>query len=281
MAGGGGREVVGVGMSEVTVAALHIYPIKSCRGHAVDRVLVTPRGFADDRLMMITDGAGDFLTQREYPRMALIEPMLGEELLTLRAPGMVALDLPIRMEGSKRPVVIWRDRCEAVDQGEGVAAWLSEFLGTEARLMRLADDVPRRVDPQFARSATDQTSFADGYPFLLISEESLADLNRRLATPLPMNRFRPNIVVRGEVPFAEDSWRQIRIGKVTFDLVKPCARCQITTIDQETGAVAGKEPLATFATFRRTPDGKVMFGQNLLSTGAGMIAVGDCVRLEG
>lgn len=267
-------------MSEVTVAALHIYPIKSCRGHAVDRALVTPRGLADDRLLMVTDGAGDFLTQREYPRMALIAPTVGEELLTLRAPGMDPLDLPIRAEGSRNAVVVWNDTCQAIDQGKAAAAWLSEFLGTEARLMRMADDCPRPVDPRYARTPEDETSFSDGYPFLLISEESLADLNSRLATALPMNRFRPNIVVRGGAPFAEDEWHQIRIGDITFDLVKPCARCQITTVDQETGMFAGKEPLATFATFRRTSEGKVLFGQNLLSTGTGVIAVGDRVLLK-
>lgn len=262
-------------MSEIAVAALYIYPIKSCRGQSVDQALVTSRGLADDRLFMITDADGDFLTQREHPRLALIEPTLGEELLTLRAPGMAALDVPVRTSGPMHRVVIWRDTCQAFDQGDAVAVWLGEYLQTTARLVRLADAHPRLVDPHYRRRTSDETSFADGYPFLLIGEESLVELNQRLATPLPMDRFRPNIVVRGGGPFTEDGWQQLRIGDVTFDVVKPCARCQMTTIDQARGVVAGPEPLATLATFRRDETGKVLFGQNLLSTGAGMIMVGD------
>ncbi|MEZ4673604.1 MAG: MOSC N-terminal beta barrel domain-containing protein [Caldilineaceae bacterium] len=256
-------------MHLITVAGLYIYPIKSCRGHAVERAVVTARGLQDDRLLMITDMDGYFLTQREYPRMALISPTLGEELLTLRAPGMTPLDLSIRTTGPTGQTVIWRDNCQAIDQGEAVAAWLSTYLDANVRLVRMSDDFQRPVDPHYALRSTDQTSFADGYPVLLTSEESLADLNERLAVPLPMNRFRPNIVVRGSDPFAEDQWHQIGIGAVTFDLVKPCARCKITTIDQEAGTVAGPEPLATFATFRRTDDGKVLFGQNMISAEEG------------
>ncbi len=267
-------------MNDITITGLYTYPIKSCRGQAFERALVTPRGLEHDRLLMIVDEEGSFLTQREYPKMALIEPTVGDDLLTLRAPGMEPLDLPKRSSGIAQAVVVWRDRCEAVDQGEVVAAWLSDYLGTHARLVHLHDDFARAVDPAYHRQADDQTSFSDGFPFLIISEESLADLNRRLSTPLPMDRFRPNLVVRGGEPFAEDRWRQIQIGTVTFDLVKPCARCKITTIDQATGAV-GKEPLATFATFRRTADGKVLFGQNMISSGTGSIAVGDCVKLIG
>ncbi len=266
-------------MATITLSALTIYPIKSCRGHAVDRALVTARGLAQDRLLLITDVDGHFLTQREYPKMALIEPTIGEDLCTLRAPGMAALDIPTRTSGAARSVVIWRDECQAVDQGEAAAAWLSDYLGTAVRLVHMHETFARPVDPRYRRRAADQTSFADGFPFLLISEASLAELNGRLATPLLMDRFRPNLVVRGCEPFAEDRWRQIQIGAVTFDLVKPCARCTITTIDQATGLV-GKEPLATFATFRRAEGGKVLFGQNMVSAGIGLIAVGDHVLLK-
>jgi len=257
---------------------LHIYPIKSCRGYAVERALVTPRGLADDRLLMITDSDGHFLTQREYPKMALVEPTLSEDLVTLRAPGMTPLDLPRRRSGLAQSVVVWRDQCQAVDQGETVATWLSDYLGTGARLVHLHDDFARAVDPAYRRRVDDQTSFADAFPFLIISEESLVDLNQRLATPLPMDRFRPSLVVRGGGAFAEDQWQQIKIGEIIFDRVKPCARCKITTIDQATAAV-GQEPLTTFATFRRTEEGKVNFGQNLISAGRGLIAVGDAVEV--
>lgn len=265
-------------MATLTLSALYRYPVKSCRGDAVERALVTARGLEGDRLLMITDADGHFLTQREYPKMALIEPTLGDELLTLRAPSMSALDVPKRSSGVAQTVIVWRDRCAAVDQGEAAAAWLSDYLGTHARLVHLHDDFSRATDPLYSRRPDDQTSFADGFPFLIISEASLTDLNHRLATPLPMNRFRPNLVVHGAEPFDEDQWQQIRIGAVTFDLVKPCARCAITTVDQATAAV-GKEPLATFATFRRTNDGKVLFGQNMISSGKGTIAVGDPVEL--
>lgn len=265
-------------MIDIIVTELYIYPIKSCRGHMVDRALVTTRGLQDDRLLMIVDGGGHFLTQREYPRMALIEPTLGDELLTLRAPGMATLDLPIRTSGPHSDAVIWNDRCQTIDQGETVAEWLRDYLGTAARLVRLLDTFHRLVDSRYARTAADETNFADGYPFLLISQASLDDLNQRLVTALPMNRFRPNIVVAGCEPFAEDGWRQLEIGTATFYPVKPCARCPIPTVDQATGTI-GKEPLTTLAKFRRTTDGKVIFGQNLLSSGSGVINVGDQVTL--
>lgn len=241
--------------------------------------MVTSRGLLGDRLLMITDVDGEFLTQREHPRMALITASLGEELLTLRAPGMDTLDVPLKTGGPTSSVVIWRDTCQAVDQGLPVAQWLSAYLETAVRLVHLADEFPRPVDPRFARTTDDETSFADGYPFLLIGEESLSDLNGRLSTPLPMDRFRPNIVVRGANAYAEDGWQQIRIGDITFDIVKPCARCVMTTVDPERGEFDGKEPLATLSTYRRTADGTVSFGQNLLATGTGMIALGDQVEV--
>lgn len=266
-------------MASVTLSSLFTYPIKSCRGHAVEQSLVTSRGLQNDRLLMIVDEDGHFLTQREYPTLALLEPTVSEPLLTLRAPGMATVDITLRTSGIAHEVVVWRDKCQAVDQGDQVATWLSDYLGASVRLVHIHDTFARPVDPRYRRHSSDETSFSDGYPFLLISEASLATLNQRLTVPLPMDRFRPNLVVRGCEPFAEDRWQQIEIGSVIFDLVKPCARCKITTIDQATGAV-GKEPLATLATFRRTEDGKVTFGQNMLSSGTGMIAVGDTVRVR-
>jgi len=265
-------------VTAVTLSALYVYPIKSCRGYAVENAPVTARGLQDDRLLMVVDGEGNFLTQREYPKLALVAPLINEELLTLRAPKMTPLDLPLRTSGSAQQVAVWRDHCQAVDQGIGAANWLSDYLGTAVRLVHMHDNFTRAVDPRYRQRPQDETSFADGYPFLLISDASLAALNQRLATPLPMNRFRPNLVVTGCAPFAEDEWRQIQIGALIFDVVKPCARCTITTIDQQS-ALVGKEPLATLATFRRTADGKVNFGQNLLSAGTGNIAVGDEVTV--
>lgn len=264
----------------ITLSALYYYPIKSCRGVAVDRAPVTPRGLADDRLMMVVDEAGGFMTQRDHPRMALIAPALHEDVLRLSAPGMPARDVRVRGDGPRRAVTVWGDACAAVDQGDAAAAWLSEFLGARCRLVRMADEHVRRVDARYARRGDDQTGFSDGYPFLLVSQASLDDLNARLAEPLPMNRFRPNIVVTGCAPFTEDVWTDVEVanahGPVRFGVVKPCARCAITTTDQDT-AERGAEPLRTLAEYRRRADGKVMFAQNLVFVDAGVIAVGDAV----
>lgn len=263
----------------IIVTGLYRYPIKSCAGTAVESVAVNARGVSHDRELMLVDArSGLFLTQRELPRMALIRPVIAEDVLRVEAPGVSPLRLPLLRRGDARDVVIWRDRCRAVDQGDEAAAWFGSFLGVECRLVRMAEDFRRRVDPAYETGPGDQVGFADGFPFLLISVESLADLNGRLPQPLPINRFRPNIVVRGSgVPFAEDGWRHISIGGIDFAVVKPCARCAITTTDQET-AVVGKEPLATLAQFRRGERG-VFFGQNLIHMGTGALHVGDAVRV--
>ncbi|MBI5876410.1 MAG: MOSC N-terminal beta barrel domain-containing protein [Chloroflexi bacterium] len=262
----------------ISVTGLYIYPIKSCRGTAVNRTQVTPRGLQDDRLLMVVDDDGLFLTQREYPRLALIAPELAGNCLTVRAPGKSDLSLTVGNDGPRSNVGIWRDTCAAVDQGREAAAWFSDYLGASCRLVCIADEHTRTVDPAFARRADDQTGFADGYPFLLISQESLDNLNTRLAQPLLMNRFRPNIVVAGGAPFVEDGWSDVVIAGVRFGVVKPCARCAITTTDQATATV-GAEPLQTLAGFRHSTDPRpgVYFGQNLVSGQTGMIALGDPV----
>lgn len=280
------------------LAALHRYPIKSCSGEVVESVEVGPRGGRGDREFLVTDAAeGAFLTQREHPRLALVTPRVSPytspivseresvreggadgavQVLSLDAPEMPHLAVNVRGDGARRTVIVWSDRCRAVDQGDEVADWFSNYLGRPARLARMADDFTRRVDSRYATSPTDQVGFADGYPFLIISEESLADLNRRLDPPLPMNRFRPNLVIRGEEPFVEDRLEAFRIGGVIFRVVKPCARCVITTTDQSTARV-GAEPLATLARFRRVGH-KILFGQNLTHEGTGTIRVGDAVE---
>jgi uncharacterized protein YcbX len=260
------------------VAALHYYPIKSCAGTRLEAGVVGRRGFEGDRALMLVDPEGRFLTQRELPRMALITPRLDGETLMIAAPGMPPLTVVTTDDGPRARVVVWSARCTAIDQGDAAAEWFGAFLDAPCRLARMADDFVRRVDGRYARRPDDQTSFTDGYPFLLISEASLDDLNGRLASPLPMNRFRPNIVVGGCPPYAEDRWKRIRIGPIVFDLVKPCARCVITTTDQAT-AERGKEPLRTLATYRRRRDGKALFGQNLVHAGGGVIRAGDAVEI--
>ena len=260
------------------VSALYRYPVKSCAGSSLEVADLGPRGIAHDReFMLVEPASGLFFTQRELPRMALIEPAREHCALRLRAPGMPDLTAPVLAAGQTREVLIWRDRCTAVDQGDEAAAWLSQFLRRPCRLVRMAEDHVRRVDPTYAVSEEDQVGFADGYPFLVISEESLADLNARLARPLPMNRFRPNIVVRGGTAYEEDRWRRVRIGGIEFHLVKACARCAITTTDQATAEV-GREPLATLATYRRSERG-VLFGQNAIHAATGSIRIGDAVEV--
>lgn len=268
----------------VAVTALNIYPIKSCAGTSLMEGTIDWRGFVHDRELMLIDNAtGTFLTQREFPRMARIRPQIADGRLRVEAPGMAEFVAPIVTAGPERLVGIWRDTCPAVDQGDEAAAWFGAYLNCDCRLVRLAGDHRRQVDQTFATSPDNQVGFADGFPFLLISEESLEDLNARLDEPLLMNRFRPNIVVRGGGPFWEDSVGTFRIGEITFRCVKPCARCPITTTDQAT-ALVGKEPLRTLATFRRggihVPGpirGAAYFGQNVTHGAIGTISVGDRV----
>lgn len=265
------------GAASVTVTGLYRYPIKSCAGTALSTAILEPRGIRHDRELLIVDAATDrFLTQRELPRMALIAPQIADGELRVSAPGMAPLTLPIIEDGPTREVGIWRDRCVAVDQGGVAAGWLSAFLGHSCRLVRMAPAFVRPVDPDYA-TAGDQVGFADGFPCLLTAEESLAALNERLDEPLPMDRFRPNIVIAGGTPFGEDRMSRLRIGDIVFKAPKACARCTITTVDQATGET-GKEPLRTFATFRKARRG-VLFGQNLIHTGIGTIRVGDRVEV--
>jgi uncharacterized protein len=260
------------------VSALYVYPVKSCAGIAVPSATLDTKGFVGDRRFMIVDDTGSFLTQREFPRLALVGPRPEGDVLAFDAPGMASIEMPIRRGRGDETVKIWDDTCSATDQGDEVSAWLGRFLGTRCRLVRQADDDVRRIDPTYATRAEDEVSFADAYPLLVISEASLADLNSRLEVPLPMNRFRPNVVVNGTEPYAEDSWRSIEIGAVPANVVKPCVRCVTTTVDQRT-AETGKEPLRTLATYRKGPRG-VLFGQNVIHAHPGTINVGDRLRVR-
>jgi uncharacterized protein YcbX len=265
------------------VSEVNIYPIKSCAGTRLDVGVIEARGFANDRRWLLVDEDWRFLTQREIARMALIKPDVDDRCLRLSAPGMSAFELPVDQDGKRAAVTIWKDSgVGAIDQGDDVAQWFSDYVGRKVRLVRFADDYMRQVSQQYAPRETDQVGFADGYPFLIISEDSLADLNARLETKgeqaLPMNRFRPNIVVRdaGE-PYAEDTWRTIKVGDVLFDLVKPCARCAITTTNQVT-AERGKEPLKTLATYRKDRGGP-LFGQNAIQRSTGVVKTGTPVEV--
>ena len=262
----------------ILLSSLVYYPIKACRGFEVESAQVGRMGLAHDRRMMVATEQGEFLTQREYAKLALVTPTLNNETLTLTAPDFDSLQIVIRNTGATRPVNIWRSRgVPAVDQGEESARWFSDWLGAPVRLVHIADGFIRKVDPQYAIRADDRTGFADGYPILIISEESLNDLNTRLETPVPMNRFRPNLVVKGCEPYAEDTWNRIQIGEVELGIVKPCARCQVTTISKETLAISS-EPLKTLGKYRRHALGAI-FGQNAIPVSQGRLHLGMKVAI--
>jgi uncharacterized protein YcbX len=266
-------------MREIVLSAINIYPIKSLGGIALNEAKVERRGLQHDRRWMLVDRENTFITQREYARMALVSIRLERDGLELSAPGMETLLIPFdSKDASPATVKIWKDTCEALTVGEFADRWFSKFLATPCRLVHMPDATRRAVNPSYAVK-DDIVSFADGYPFLLIGESSLEDLNGRLTSPIPMNRFRPNLVANGSRPFEEDGWRKIQIGATLFHVVKPCERCQIPTIDQETGERTGREPLWTLARYRSS-DNKVLFGQNLIADKeGGTLRVGDRIQV--
>ncbi len=260
----------------VALSGLYVYPIKSCAGISLEGSELSATGLCHDRRWMLVDETGEFMSQRAHPRMALITVHLSGEHLTVDAPGMPELKIPLRQENEERTdVSVWGDAGRAAPVGGEADRWFGEFLQVPCRLVHKPDDDVRLVDSMYAKGG-DQVGFADACPFLLISEASLDDLNRRLASPLPMNRFRPNFVVEGCDPYAEDGWGRLRIGDVSFRVAEGCPRCAVTTIDQKTGA-RGKEPLRTLATYRKI-DGEVFFGRNLIHDALGTVCLGDPVE---
>jgi uncharacterized protein YcbX len=253
-----------------TVTALNIYPVKSCRGIALDRARIAAAGFLHDREWLIVDANGRFVTQREEPRLALIVPTISETGisetgLTLAAPSHGCVTVPIELQERPVEVTCWRDRCAAFDAGSQAADWLEGFLGTAHRLVRFNPDRPRPSDPAWTRDVRALNQFSDAFPWLVLSEASLRDLNTRLTVQLPMNRFRPNIVVDGLPPYGEDLVHEFYDEGVRLRVVKGCTRCAITTTDQFTGARTTDEPLRTLGKYRhdRTLKG-VIFGQNAI-----------------
>ena len=262
--------------SGLTLEALYRYPVKSLGGESFEALDVVAWGAVYERNWMVVVEQGGFLSQRKLPRMSLVAASVDAAgILRLNTPGMPELVLAA-CAGGPLDVMVWGDSVRAEAAGPEADDWLSRFLGVPCRLVCFAQDTVRRVDPAFS-SATDQVGFADGFPFLLISQASLDDLNRRLAQPVPMLRFRPNLVVAGCEAFAEDGWQRIRIGELEFRVAKPCSRCIVPTIDPLT-AQRGAEPLRTLNTYRKRGN-KVYFGQNLIHEAAGRLAVGMPVEV--
>ena len=262
------------------VESLHYYPVKGMRGCALSSAEVTAVGFANDRRWMLVDSTGRFISQREEPRLALVNVSVEGRELVARAPDMPMLRVAPPQAAETLPVTIWDDRLPANPAPAEAHAWFSSFLGASCRLVYQGDSI-RGVDPRWSQPG-DITSFADAYPLLICTSASLDDLAKRIGAPLPMDRFRPNIVVAGSDPWAEDEWARLRIGPVEMDLTKPCARCSVTTVDQMQGIRTGKEPLRTLAGFRflQVPGiSGVIFGQNAIPRAFGRIAVGEAVHV--
>jgi len=264
------------------LSSLYRFPLKSAAGESLQRCASDSLGLLGDRRwMVVAAGTGRFLTQRVLPRMALLQAhWQGDTALKLAAPGMPELLVRVPDDKTMRCVQVWSANPVVPDAGETAAAWLSDFLGQACRLVYLPEDDGIQVDLDYARLG-ERTAFSDGFPFLLIGQASLDDLARRVGRPLEMLRFRPNLVVSGAEPYAEDGWKRIRIGQLTFRVVKPCSRCVIPTLDPASGERApDREPLNTLLSYRKGPGG-VFFGQNLIAEGRGELEVGMPVeRLE-
>ncbi len=259
------------------LSQIYIYPVKSLAGIRVERWPVDHNGLAYDRKWMLIDEKNKFLSQRRLPKMALIKPQIEKECLIVSAPDQNDLAIPLQNDsGDDIETDIWNDRCLAKTVSTEADAWFSRFLSTPCRLVYLPDNRRRQVDQHYALPS-DQTAFSDGFPFLVVSENSLNELNRNFAHPLEMTRFRPNLVVTDCEAYAEDGWRLIAVNGIEFRLPKPCSRCAIPCVDPDS-AVIGKEPLATLNRLRKW-EKQVYFGQNALHNKSGELAIGHAVDI--
>ena len=263
----------------IRLSALHIYPLKSCAALAPAQIDVETRGLAHDRRWMIVDAGRRFITGREQPRLVLIRAEPTPRGLLLRAPGQPDLLVPPPRASAQRiAVTVWRSVVDAALATDAAHAWVSQFLRSDCKLVYMDPRAARRVDPDHAQPG-DEVSFADAYPLLLISQGSLDALNAKLRQPVSMLRFRPNLVIDGVPPHAEDGWKRMRIGNIELELVKPCVRCGFTTVVPETGMLdPSGEPLRTMVSYRRGIKG-VTFGMNVIARGRGKLSVGDSVEV--
>ena len=264
-----------------SLSGLYRYPLKSGRGEALQRSAVDGLGLHGDRRWMRVDADnGRFITQRLLPQMSQLTALYNAAGgLSLSAPGFGGLEVALPdAEADLRGVTVWRDRLCVPDAGDAAAEWLSAFIGRPCRLVQVPEARARQVDTGYAQPG-DKVAFSDGFPLLLIGQASLDDLSARVGRPLEMLRFRPNLVIEGSAPYAEDGWKRIRIGGVDFRIAKPCERCVFTTVDPDTGHKAlDQEPLRTLAKFRKAPEG-VLFGQNVIAEGETELVVGMPVEV--
>jgi hypothetical protein len=263
----------------LSLSGLFIYPVKSLGGISVLQAQVEERGLQYDRRWMVVDEEGFFLTQRQLPQMATISAEITNEGLLLRSPRgqLPPLRVGFEAEGAAVQVQIWHDEVQAREVGAAANSWLSEALGQSCRLVWMPDDAQRLVDTKCAHNG-EVTSFSDGFPFLILGQASLDDLNLRLDEPVPADRFRANFLFEGSAPFEEDGWGRFRIGEVEFEALQPCSRCVIVTTDQQIGQRVGHEPLKTLASYR-THQGRVFFAQNAVARTLGTVRVGDPIEV--
>ena len=253
--------------TRVSVSELFVYPVKSARGIARSRARVGASGFEWDRQWMLVDAKGTFLSQRTHPQLTRIVPELTDDALVLHASGVPALRVPLDHRGEQVPVRVWKDACVGVDQGGAAHEWASRVVGQAVRLVRVAPDMQRAANPEFAGATPAPLGFPDAYPLLVCNRASLEDLNERLPQRIPIERFRPNIVVSGLPAWAEDRVDTLTMGAVTLRLVKPCTRCSIPSLDPRSGEPS-TDPLPVLRKFRfdRALLG-VTFGENAVITG--------------
>jgi uncharacterized protein len=265
-------------MTQFTLSEIWIYPIKSLGGIRLESAKVLPKGLLYDRRWMLIDEAGTFITQRVHPNMAFFKLSLSGDQFVIQFKGdRIFLSASSPLSQNPIKATVWDDTIEVYEVVGEYSQWFSHRLGINCRLVHFPESNHRPVDEKY-RIDNDHVSLADGYPFLIIGQSSLNDLNTRLQAPVPMNRFRPNFVFTGGSPYEEDNWRTFTIGNNKFVGVKPCVRCVLTTVDQET-AQKGTEPLATLATYRKK-NNKIYFGQNLLAIDHNEIYEGDKIELE-
>jgi uncharacterized protein len=262
----------------LTLAEIFIYPVKSLGGISVDSAFAGERGLKYDRRYLLVDENRMFLTQRDLPQMALLKLSFTEKgFNVLYAIDNSLVTIPFESESNEKvKVKIWDDQCNSVRVSKKLDEWFSDKLKINCSLVYMPDKEQRVVEKKYINE-DHIVSFADAYPYLIIGQSSLDDLNSRLEIPLPINRFRPNFVFSGGNPYEEDDWKDFKIGDTHFKAVKPCARCMITTTNQET-AERSNEPLKTLSTYRRI-NGKVMFGMNVICSKQGFVTIGDKIEL--
>jgi len=256
---------------------IFIYPVKSLAGIKVSKWIVNEKGLLHDRKWMLIDSHRQFLSQRRLPKMALIKTEIKKDTLVLSTATSGSISLPLNPEnGDDINTIIWKDQCLAKTTSPKADQWLSDFLEMDCKLVYQPNNIIRPVDPDYATD-TDKVNFSDGFPFLIVSDASLTALNQEMEIPLPMQRFRPNLVISNCESYAEDNWREIQINSINFRLPKACSRCSVPTIDTET-AKTNKEPLTTLSRLRRW-NNKVFFGQNALHDNSGELSVGTPVEI--